>query len=166
MLKKNDFIELEFVGKVKDRGIFDTNIESEAKKIGLDIKTRPLKICLGKKMILPAIDDFLIGKKIGKYTLELSPEKAFGEKRRELIKTMPMSVFKGQNMAPQQGMIFQFDNMMGRISAVSGGRVIVDFNNPLAGKSVVYELEVKRKINKEKGKKIDDKKDTATPKSS
>jgi len=37
--------------------------------------------------------------------------------------------------------------MLAKISAVSPGRVIVDFNNPLADKDVVYELEVTRKIN-------------------
>jgi hypothetical protein len=35
---------------------------------------------------------------------------------------------------------------MGRILSVSGGRVLVDFNNPLAGKEVIYTIEVKRKI--------------------
>jgi len=36
--------------------------------------------------------------------------------------------------------------MLGKVSSVSGGRVTVDFNNPIAGKDVVYELKVKRII--------------------
>ncbi|MFH1307901.1 MAG: peptidylprolyl isomerase [archaeon] len=147
MLKEKDFIELEFTGRVKNGEIFDTNIKEEAKKIDLDINTRPLITCLGQNMILPAIDKFLVGKEVNKkYELDLKPEEAFGARNRELIKTMPMSVFKEQQVAPKPGMIFQFDTMMGRISAVSGGRVIVDFNNPLAGKEVSYSLEVKRKV--------------------
>jgi len=146
-LQKNDFVEIEYIGKVKDGDIFDTNIEEEAKKIGVDIKTRPLIICIGQGMILPAIDEFLIGKEDGNsYTLKLPPEKAFGARKRELVKTMPLSVFNKHQITPQTGMVFTFDNLLGRISAVSGGRVIVDFNNPLAGKDVVYNLKIKRKL--------------------
>lgn len=151
-LMMNDFIELEYTGKVKNNGIFDTNIEEEAKKINLDIKTNPLIMCLGQNMILPAIDKFLINKNVGKYTLELKPEEAFGLRNKELIKTMPLSVFNKQDIIPRAGMMFSFDSMLGKITAVSGGRVIVDFNNPLAGKDVIYELKIKRKIEEEKEK--------------
>lgn len=152
MINKKDFIELEYIGKVKDGEVFDTNIKEEAKKINLDIKVRPLIICLGQNQILPAIDEFLVGKEEGRYTLELTPEKAFGIRNRDLIKTLPVKVFIEKQIMPQQGMIFQFDNLLGKITAVSGGRVIVDFNNPLAGKVVVYELNVKKKITDEREK--------------
>jgi len=152
-LEKNDFIELKYTGRVKDTGlIFDTNIEEEAKKINLNIKTRPLIICIGQNMILPSIDRFLIGKEVGNYTLNLKPEEAFGTRKKELIKTMPLSVFDKHKVNPQPGMIFTFDNLLGKILSRTGGRVIVDFNNPLAGKEIVYELKVKRKITDEKEK--------------
>ena len=152
-LKKNDFIELRYVGKIKDTGeIFDTNIEEEAKKLNPNIKNNLSIICLGQNMILPAIDKFLIGKKPGKYILELQPKDAFGNRDPKLIKTMPLSVFSQHNITPQTGMVFAFDNLLGKISAVSSGRVIVDFNNPLAGKTLIYELEVKRKITEKKEK--------------
>lgn len=144
MLNKNDFIELEFIGRVKNGEIFDTNIKEEAKKINLELESRPLIICLGQNMILPAIDEFLIGKEIGKYSLELEPEKAFGLRDRGMIKTMPLKIFLEKETYPQPGMLFNFDNIMGRISAVSGGRVIVDFNHPLSNKTIVYELNIKR----------------------
>lgn len=145
-LKKNDFVEIEYTGKTKEGEIFDTNIEAEAKKISLDIKTRPLTICIGQNMILPAIDEFLIGKEIGKrYILELSSDKAFGIRNKNLIKTMPLSVFQKHKISPQQGMIFSFDGLFGKIIS-SGTRIIVDFNNPMAGKDVIYELNLKRKI--------------------
>ena len=152
MLQKNDFIELDFIGRVKGGEIFDTNIPEEAKKINLEIETKPLVICLGQNMILPAIDEFLIGKEIGKYSLELGPEKAFGLRNRELIKTMSIKVFLEKEIMPQPGMMFNFDNIIGKISAVSGGRVIVDFNHPLSNKTVIYELNIKKKIEDKKEK--------------
>ncbi len=152
-LEKNDFVNLEYIGKTKEGKIFDTNIKQEAKKINMNIETRPLAICIGQGMILQGIDEFLKGKETGKeYTLELKPEKAFGKRKKELVKTMPISVFEKQDVAPRRGMMFNFDNSIGRISAVSGGRVIVDFNNPLANKDVIYDLKVKEKIKDKKEK--------------
>ena len=144
--EKNDFIEVDFIGKDKEGQIFDTTLKDEAKKIGLEIEAKPIVICLGQSMILPAIDEFLIGKEIGNYTLELKPEKAFGERKKEMIKIMPISAFKNANTPIQRGVVFSFDGILGKVSAVSGGRVIVDFNNPVAGKEIVYELKVKREI--------------------
>ena len=48
--------------------------------------------------------------------------------------------------------MFNFDGRVGKILSVSGGRIMVDFNNPVAGKDVVYEVNVLRKL-----EKIDDK---------
>lgn len=152
MINKNDFIELEYTGTTKESGIFDTNIKEEAKKIQLEIETRPLIICIGQNMILPAIDEFLIGKDTGKYSIELSPEQAFGKRDQSFIKVVPLRVFIEKNIMPRAGMVFNFDNVTGKVSAVSGGRVIVDFNNPLSGKTVYYELNVKRKVEDEKEK--------------
>ena len=70
-LQRNDFVDLEFTARVRDGDIFDTNIKDDAKKINLEIETNPLVICLGQGMILPSIDEFLIGKIPGKYTLEI-----------------------------------------------------------------------------------------------
>lgn len=145
-IKKNDFVEIEYSGKVKDGEVFDTNIDEEIKRLKLDLKAKPLVLCIGQNMILPAIDEFLIGKEPGKYTLELSAEKAFGERKREMIRTIPLSAFKNSQQPPYPGAVFAFDNMMGRVASVSSGRVIVDFNNPIAGKPVVYELRVLRII--------------------
>lgn len=141
-----EFVEIEFIGKTTDNDIFDTNIKEEAKKIGRKLQENKTIICIGEGMLLKSIDEFLIGKDLGKYTLSLTPEKAFGLRKKELVKIMPSSVFKNSQYRPQAGMLFTFDNMIGKVNAVSGGRVVVDFNNPLAGKNVVYELDIKSKV--------------------
>lgn len=152
MIKKNDFIEIEFTARTLEGDIFDTNIKEDAQKINLKIEPKPLIICISQNMILPSIDEFLTGKSIGEYQLELSPEKAFGFRKRELVKTMPLSVFRNSQNPPYPGAVFSFDNMLGKVTSVSGGRVIVDFNNPVAGKSVVYDLKVKKIIDNQEEK--------------
>jgi FKBP-type peptidyl-prolyl cis-trans isomerase 2 len=146
VLKKKDFIEIEFTGKVKDGEIFDSNIKSDLSKTNLNQEPKPFVFCLGEGMFLKSIDEFLIGKDIGKYEIELEPEKAFGNRNPKLVQIMPMRVFAQQKVNPVPGMMFNFDGRIAKILTVSGGRVITDFNNPIAGKIVQYKIIVKKKI--------------------
>ena len=59
---------------------------------------------------------------------------------------MPISAFKEQNMQPQPGLQIEVDGQIGIISKVSGGRIIVNFNHPLAGREVVYTFKINKKI--------------------
>ena len=146
-INKKDFVELEFTGNIKDGDVFDSNIEDDLKKANLNIQAKPFVFCIGEKMFLESIDDFLIGKEIGKkYEIELAPEKAFGKRNPSMIKIVPMRLFQQQQTRPQPGMAFNFDGQIGKIISVNGGRVITDFNNPLAGKTVIYKLKVNKKV--------------------
>jgi len=154
-LDKNDFIEIEFTGRVKNGEIFDSNIKEdllqkgvppEAKNANLKTEPKPFVFCLGEGMFLKAIDDFLIGKDIGKYEIELQPEKAFGNRNSKLIQMIPLKIFREQKINPIPGIIFNFDGRIAKILTVSGGRVMVDFNNPIAGKIVTYQIKILRKI--------------------
>jgi len=145
-LQEKDFIEIEFTAKVKDGEIFDSNIKEDLK--GRDIKTeiKPFIFCLGENMFLQGVEDFLIGKELGEYQIELSPEKAFGKRNANLIQMMPLKLFIEQKVNPIPGVMFNFDGKIGKILTVTGGRIMVDFNNPIAGKEVEYKVRVLRKV--------------------
>ncbi len=145
-LKKNDFIEIEFTGKLKDGEIFDSNIKKDLDKSGLKGEAKPFVFCLGESMFLQGVEDFLMGKEIGEHKIELSPDKAFGQRNSQLIKKMPMKLFQEQKINPVQGAMFNFDGRIAKVLAVSGGRVMVDFNNPLAGKDIAYDIKILRKV--------------------
>lgn len=148
--KKNDFIEIEFTARVKNGDVFDSNIKEEVEKLhqGHDhkIDAKPLIFSLGNGMFLKSIEEFLIGKELGIYEVDLSPEKAFGLRNKDMIKTVPMKFFKENKLNPFLGAVFNFDNFVGKVISVSGGRVLVDFNHPLANKEVVYKVNVLKKI--------------------
>ena len=146
VLKKNDFVEVQFTAKVKGGEIFDSNIKDDLKKANLKNEPKPVIFSLGANMFLKGVDDFLVGKDLGKYEIELSPEKAFGNRDPKLIQIIPMRIFREQNIKPIPGFIFNFDGRMAKILSVSGGRIIADFNNPIAGKTVVYSLNILRKV--------------------
>ena len=152
-IAKKDFIEIEFTGKDKDGNIFDSNIKEDLAKANLNTPAKPFIYAVDEDMFLKSVDDFLIGKETGKdYELELEPEKAFGKRNPQMIKMVPLRIFKQQQQPPYPGMMFNFDGQIGKIISVSGGRILTDFNNPLAGKTVIYKIKVKRKVTELKEK--------------
>jgi len=151
-LKKNDFIEIDFTAKTSDGEVFDSTDKSELEKIGSQAPAKPFVFALGQDMFLKSVDEFLTGKDIGKYKVELEAGKAFGLRQPDLVQLMPAAVFKEHKLNPFPGASFNFDGRVGKVLSVSGGRIRIDFNNPIAGKDVVYELEVKRKIEDQKEK--------------
>ena len=156
--KKGDFVEIEFVAQVKDGAIFDTTKEEEAKKAGLlneknKDNFKPFKLCIGKDMILHGLDTKLEDKEIGKeYEIELKSEEAFGKRNPKLIKVFSSGSFVKKGMAPEPGAFVNINNMVAKILSVSGGRVIVDFNNPLADKTIIYKIKINKIIEDEKEK--------------
>ncbi|MBT3404773.1 peptidylprolyl isomerase [archaeon] len=147
-LQEKDFIEIEFTGRIKDTGeIFDSNIQADLDTAGLQKQeVKPFAFALGQGMFLKGIDEFLIGKEQGEYNIELSPEKAFGLRSSELVQLMPIKVFAQQKINPVPGAVFNFDGRMGKVLSASGGRVMIDFNHPMAGKTVIYDVKILRKI--------------------
>jgi FKBP-type peptidyl-prolyl cis-trans isomerase 2 len=144
--QKNDFIEIEFTGRIKDGEIFDSNISEELKKLNSNQKTKPFTFCLGQDMFLKGVEEFLIGKDLGKYEIDLKPEKAFGLRNPSMVQMIPLKIFIEHKINPVPGTVLNFDNKLGKVLTVSGGRIMVDFNNPLAGKEVVYKINVLRKV--------------------
>ena len=154
-IKKHDFLEIEYTGKLKeDNLIFDTTDENVAKENNLESHGYdPVVICVGEQQLLKGIDKNLEGKDIGKeYDIDINPEDAFGNKNAKLIQLIPTSKFKKQNIQPMPGMQINLDGMVGTIRTVSGGRTLVDFNHPLAGKELIYRIKINKKITDDKEK--------------
>ena len=72
------------------------------------------------------------------------------------MQLIPTSKLREQKVTPQRGMQIIVDDNIGVIRVVSGGRVMVDFNHPLAGKEITYTFTIERVLedNKEKLKSI------------
>jgi len=148
-LKKHDFIEIEYTGSLEDGTIFDTTDEKVAEEAGLqreNAKFGPAVICLGENHVLKGIEDAIIGKEPGKFVVNLTAEQAFGKKNPKLLKLFPMKVFRKESIQPFPGLEVNVDNTYGIVRTVSGGRIIVDFNHPLSGHSLKYDVKVNKII--------------------
>jgi FKBP-type peptidyl-prolyl cis-trans isomerase 2 len=151
-VKKNDFVQLEFSAYANGE-LFDSTKEEEIKKLNPDAKPRPVIAAVGQKMIVDGFDASLEGKEIGKdYEIKLSPKDAFGERNRALVRIVPVGIFTERKIRPQAGMTLALDNNLVKILSVSGGRVSVDFNNPLSGKEIVYKFKITRQVTEDKEK--------------
>ena len=150
MIKKHDFIEIEYEAKLKEEGIiFDTTDEKIAKENELDNEKSefgPIVICIGEGQVLAGLDKALEGKETGEHTIELSPENAFGKKDAKLVQLIPTNKFRKDNIQPMPGMQVNIDNMIATIKTVSGGRTLVDFNHPLSGKDIIYKIKINKVI--------------------
>ena len=150
-MKLGDFVEVDYVGRVKESGeIFDLTKEGVAKKQNVfnpNTKYGPVVFIVGADFLMRGMSEALQSMKVGeKKTVVITPDKAFGQKNMELVKMIPLARFKEQNMDPVPGAIIDVGAMKGTIVSVSGGRVKVDFNHPLAGKALEYDLEIKSQI--------------------
>ena len=158
-LKEGDFVEIDFTGKIPDeKTVFDTTLEEAAKKAGINdanVKYGPVRICLGEKHIIAGLDSNLIGKEPGKtYSFRIQPEEAFGNKNPKLLRLIATSKFHGQKINPVPGLPINLDGVRGTIKVVSAGRTIVDFNHPLAGRELEYEVKV-NKVLTDTAEKVD-----------
>jgi FKBP-type peptidyl-prolyl cis-trans isomerase 2 len=86
--------------------------------------------------------------KEGKNEIEIP--NAYGERNPELVTLIPLRVFKMRGINPIPGMVIELgQGITGIIKAVSGGRVVIDLNHPLAGETVKFFIEVQKKFEDE-----------------
>lgn len=156
-MKEGDFIRIDYVGKISESGeIFDLTKESIAKEKDIynpNLSYKPIPIIVGANFVVKGLERKLKEMKVGeRKKITVKPEEAFGKRSPKLIRLMPLSEFKRQKTDPYPGMIVTINNIHGRVFSVTGGRVRVDFNHPLSGKTLEYDVEIKAKITSKIGK--------------
>ena len=150
-LQKGDFVLIDYVAKVKETGeVFDTTVEETAKKEHLYKEGEiyePKLVVLGEGWVLKALDESLQSMEISKSSsVEISPQKAFGERDPEKVRRVPLKHMVAKGINATLGLRVDYDGKMAVVRAVGAGRVLLDFNPPLAGKTLVYEVTVKNKL--------------------
>ncbi|HIQ38610.1 MAG TPA: peptidylprolyl isomerase [Methanothermococcus okinawensis] len=150
-MEKGVIVKVSYSGYV-DGKLFDTTNEELAKREGIynpGIRYGPVTVIVGQGMLIPGLDEALLEMEVGEEKeLELPPEKAFGKRDPSKIRLVPLREFKKHKINPVVGMPVTINNQVGRIVSINGGRVLVDFNHELAGKTVKYTLKVEEVVEK------------------
>jgi FKBP-type peptidyl-prolyl cis-trans isomerase 2 len=128
-------VKVHYTGKLEDGTIFDTSL-TEGREA--------LEVQLGEGQLIKGFEAGLIDMTEGeKKTIELSVEDAYGEARPEFINEVPRAnvpegVQEGENL---QGMGPQGPVNV-KVTAVNEETVTLDANHPLAGKKLIFDLEL------------------------
>ena len=138
---KNDFVLLDFEGTA-DGQVFEKTSPNS-----------PVLVVAGAKQVLAALDSHIIGCKVGeRKSVSLPFMQAFGPRRDELVRLVPLSQFLSSGVDPKPGQVVELDGMPAKVKSVAAGRVRVDFNHELAGKDVQYVFSVRNKFSDSLGK--------------
>ncbi len=134
--KKGDTVKIHYHGRLTDGTTFDS---SEGRE--------PLEFELGGGMVIAGFDLGVTGMTIGeKKTVNIAAAEAYGEKNEEMILEFPKTQFP-EDMIPEIGMQLNMSNSQGQnfpvvIVEVREELVILDANHPLAGKELIFDLEL------------------------
>ncbi len=124
--------------KLKDGSIADST----------KISGKPTWLIMGDGSFSPAFEEYLFDKQSGdNLVFELSADDSFGKSDPDQIHFMDITQFP-QDLELKSGAIIAFDQpdggqVPGVIRSVVGSSVKVDFNHPLAGETIVFEVEIK-----------------------
>ena len=131
-------VENDTVASVHYTGTFpDSGEEFDTSRNG-----DPLTFLVGHKGIIPGFEREMLGASVGESrTFTLEPEDAYGHPSDELIQDVPREMFPAE-MPIDLGMMLMSDAGPLRIVAITDSTVRCDFNNPMAGKTLHFDVEV------------------------
>ncbi len=135
-IEKNAFVKLHFELKDDKGTVIDSSIGDD-----------PLEYIHGLGFFIEGLEEALEGKEIGeKLNISLSPEKAYGEVSEDLISEVPVSEFGDELSKLEVGQPVQITSDDGEfvvtVSEIKDDVVVLDANHPLAGKTLVFDIEI------------------------
>lgn len=154
-IQRGDIAYLEYEGWIVlpdgREELFDTTNEGLAKTHEIHEERKVYKevpVIVGADRLFKGLDDSLTGAEVGvEAEVKIPPEKGVGERDPKLVELHSIREFIRKKIEPKVGMEVTLDNKVGTITAVTAGRVRVDFNNPLAGKTLRIKYKATKKAN-------------------
>lgn len=131
----NKQVTLHFALKLDNGDVVDSTFDK-----------KPATFKIGDGNLLPGFEQAIYGLKAGdKRSLSISPEQGFGQGNPQNIQVMPRSQF--QDMELSEGLLVIFNDaanaeLPGVVKAFDDSQVTIDFNHPLAGKALSFEVEI------------------------
>jgi FKBP-type peptidyl-prolyl cis-trans isomerase 2 len=154
-ISENDWIKIDYIGRLKeDSKVFDTTMEDVARSENIFDEKRkydPMLCRAGdEKFLIPGLAKKLVGMDLNKtQTFDIPTAEAYGERDSSKIEMVPTKKLRNANIDPRVGALIQLQGRYGKIIFVGGGRSRIDFNHPLAGKALVFDVTVVEHIKDE-----------------
>jgi peptidylprolyl isomerase len=156
-LEKGSLVLVDYTAKVKDTNdIFDTTREEEAKKTNFydpTHKYEPRIVSIGESWVLKGLDEALSNANVGdKLNIEVPPEKGFGKRDDSKIRMIPQRKLGDKADEVGVGDEIEIDNRRAIVRYIGSGRIQVDFNHRFAGKTLLYDANVLKKLDSDSEK--------------
>ena len=136
-VKQGDMIRVHYHGTLEDGTVFSSTYQEK----------EPFEFAVGKGSVLPGFEQAVIGMSVGDTTsISIPPEEAYGQHRKEFVFMMNKSQAPaGLNL--EIGKRLQIRTNQGKetiatITAITEDSVILDANDPLAGKTLKFDIEL------------------------
>jgi len=151
-IERGDGVTIHYVGRFEDGSLFDTSRQEVARHEDLitaqgnePADYAPLSFTVGRGDIIEGIEEALVGMEDGEEaTIEVPPEKAYGEFEEEKVREYDPEAFEEMvGSEPEVGLHVEAKNELhGDVTAVRDDAVQVDFNHELAGRTLIFDIEV------------------------
>ncbi|RLM56948.1 peptidylprolyl isomerase [Halobellus sp. Atlit-31R] len=151
-IQTGDRVAIEYVGRFEDGTVFGTSKYAVATESGLaaaEDRTAsdygPLSFTVGDGEVIRGLDDAVRGLSVGdERTVEIPPDAAYGDVDSDRLREYDRETFEGMvGEPPEVGLHVHAQNgLHGDVVAVREETVEVDFNHELAGKTLVFDIEV------------------------
>jgi FKBP-type peptidyl-prolyl cis-trans isomerase 2 len=135
MIKEGSKVKAHYTGRLTNNEVFDTSLMDGRE---------PLEFTVGEGNLIQGFESGIMGLNTGdKKTIEILPEEAYGQYRDDMVMVVPKTntpegVQEGQTLqANINGEIFPF-----MVRQVNENDVVLDANHPLAGQTLIFEVEI------------------------
>src|SRR5688572_2688694 len=158
-LEKGSLVLVDYTARVKDTNeVFETTREEEAKKAAeLYDPTRkyePRLVSVGESWVLKGLDEALGNASEGdKLNVEVTPDKGFGERDPNKVRMIPQRKLGDKADEVGVGDVIEVDDRTAIVRYVGSGRIQVDFNHRFAGRTLLYDVNVMKKLDSD-GEKV------------
>lgn len=158
-MHNGDVIQFDYELWVEGRDqLYDTTLRDAAEQAGIlepNATYQPMHYVVGSGRLIPGLEAALLAATVGTTEeVTIPADKAYGPREAKKIETVAIHEFKKNKVEPEPGIVINYKDRRGLVTTVGGGRVRVDFNPPLAGKSLRYRFTV-RGVAKSLPEKVD-----------
>jgi FKBP-type peptidyl-prolyl cis-trans isomerase SlpA len=128
-------VTLHFAIKLENGDVVDSTFDKQ-----------PASFSVGDGSLLPGFEMALFGLKSGDTrSIPIGPEQGFGQGNPQNVQVMPRSSFAAMELS--EGLLVIFNDaanaeLPGVVKAFDEAHVTVDFNHPLAGKNLTFDVEI------------------------
>lgn len=134
--KPGDTVRVHYTGRLEDGTVFDSSVGHE-----------PIRFTIGSGLVIYGLDQAIVGMRCGdEKQVQVPAEKAHGRHREELVMELPHDQML-DDVEPRVGQVYEIRKHDGskadyRVTAVSPAGVILDANHPLAGRDLVFTVQL------------------------